>query len=54
MPDERPEFQLRLPGGDGIDRARGVLLDEIGTNGSRKFLIRAGSCGARSRDAVVL
>ncbi|MGW2062732.1 DUF4357 domain-containing protein [Streptomyces sp. NPDC001937] len=43
MPDERPEFQLRLPGGDGIDRARGVLLDEIGTNGSRKFLIRAGS-----------
>ncbi|MEU6885370.1 DUF4357 domain-containing protein [Streptomyces viridosporus] len=37
------EFRLRLPGGDGIDRARGVLLDETGTNGSRKFLVRAGS-----------
>lgn len=38
-----PEFQLRLPNGDGIDRARGALLDETGTNGSRSFLIRAGS-----------
>ncbi|MGW4276963.1 DUF4357 domain-containing protein [Streptomyces seoulensis] len=38
-----PEFRLRLPGGDGIDRARGVLLAETGTNGSRKFLVRAGS-----------
>ncbi|WP_246143564.1 DUF4357 domain-containing protein [Actinacidiphila oryziradicis] len=42
-PTEFPEFQLRLPGGDGIDRARGVLLDAVGTNGSRKFLIHAGS-----------
>ncbi|WP_313896474.1 DUF4357 domain-containing protein [Streptomyces sp. GC420] len=40
---ENPEFRLRLPGGDGIDRARGVLLDAEGTNGSRKFLVRAGS-----------
>ncbi|WP_411147568.1 DUF4357 domain-containing protein [Streptomyces sp. A30] len=38
-----PEFQLRLPNGDGIGRARGALLDETGTNGSRRFLIRAGS-----------
>ncbi|MFD9122197.1 DUF4357 domain-containing protein [Streptomyces bottropensis] len=38
-----PEFQLRLPNGDGIGRAHGVLLDETGTNGSRRFLIRAGS-----------
>ncbi|MFC8369906.1 DUF4357 domain-containing protein [Streptomyces sp. NPDC057239] len=43
MADEYPEFRLRLPSGDGIDRARGVLLDETGTNGSRKFLVRAGS-----------
>ncbi|MFD6323883.1 DUF4357 domain-containing protein [Streptomyces sp. NPDC058442] len=43
MVDECPEFRLRLPNGDGIDRARGVLLDETGTNGSRKFLVRAGS-----------
>ncbi|GHB15788.1 hypothetical protein GCM10010377_01510 [Streptomyces viridiviolaceus] len=43
MADEYPEFRLRLPNGDGIDRARGVLLDETGTNGSRKFLVRAGS-----------
>ncbi|MDQ1029704.1 5-methylcytosine-specific restriction protein B [Streptomyces umbrinus] len=40
---EYPEFRLRLPNGDGINRARGVLLDETGTNGSRKFLVRAGS-----------
>ncbi|MFF0108006.1 DUF4357 domain-containing protein [Streptomyces hirsutus] len=40
---QHPEFRLRLPSGDGIDRARGVLLDETGTNGSRKFLVRAGS-----------
>ncbi|MFF5183429.1 DUF4357 domain-containing protein [Streptomyces sp. NPDC000345] len=38
-----PLFWLRLPNGDGIDRARGVLLNERGTNGSRKFLILAGS-----------
>ncbi|KQV14972.1 MULTISPECIES: DUF4357 domain-containing protein [unclassified Kitasatospora] len=43
MSDEHQEFQLRLPNGDDIDRARGVLLDEVGTNGSRKFLLRAGS-----------
>ncbi|MGW5971724.1 DUF4357 domain-containing protein [Streptomyces sp. NPDC055186] len=43
MVDECPEFRLRLPSSDGIDRARGVLLDETGTNGSRKFLVRAGS-----------
>ncbi len=40
MAGEYPEFRLRLPGGDGIDRARGVLLDKTGTNGSRKFLVR--------------
>ncbi|MFE5492197.1 DUF4357 domain-containing protein [Streptomyces virginiae] len=43
MAQEYPEFRLRLPGGDGVERARGVLLDETGTNGSRKFLVRAGS-----------
>lgn len=43
MANEYPEFRLRLPSGDGIDRARGMLLDETGTNGSRKFLVRAGS-----------
>ncbi|AKL68314.1 DUF4357 domain-containing protein [Streptomyces sp. Mg1] len=43
MSDGYPEFQLRLPNGDGIPRARGVLLNEKGTNGSRKFLLRAGS-----------
>lgn len=43
MAHEYPEFRLRLPNGDGIERARGVLLDETGTNGSRKFLVRAGS-----------
>ncbi|WP_457027845.1 DUF4357 domain-containing protein [Kitasatospora sp. P5_F3] len=43
MSDEHQEFQLRLPNGDDVDRARGVLLDEVGTNGSRKFLLRAGS-----------
>ena len=46
--DERPEFLLRLPNGDRIERARGVLLDGTGTNGSRKFLLRAGS-PARNR-----
>lgn len=40
---EYPEFRLRLPNSDGVERARGVLLDETGTNGSRKFLVRAGS-----------
>ncbi|MEH0581535.1 MULTISPECIES: DUF4357 domain-containing protein [Streptomyces] len=43
MDMQHPEFQLRLPSGDGIDRARGVLLAETGTNGSRKFLVRSGS-----------
>jgi 5-methylcytosine-specific restriction protein B len=43
MADAYPEFRLRLPGGDGVERARGVLLDETGTNGSRKFLVRTGS-----------
>ncbi|MFC8423466.1 DUF4357 domain-containing protein [Streptomyces sp. NPDC057236] len=43
MANEYPEFRLRLPSGDGIDRARGMLLDETGTNGSRKFLVGAGS-----------
>ncbi|MCP3767655.1 DUF4357 domain-containing protein [Streptomyces sp. MAR25Y5] len=38
-----PEFRLRLPGGDDSERARGVLLNETGTNGSRKFLVKAGS-----------
>ncbi|MEV1022018.1 DUF4357 domain-containing protein [Streptomyces sp. NPDC050264] len=40
---EPPQFVLRLPGANGVDRARGVLLDEVGTNGSRKFRILAGS-----------
>ncbi|KQX43899.1 AAA family ATPase [Streptomyces sp. Root63] len=43
MAHEYPEFRLRLPNGDGIERARGVLLNETGTNGSRKFLVKAGS-----------
>ncbi|WBB58228.1 DUF4357 domain-containing protein [Streptomyces sp. WMMC500] len=42
-PDEMPEFLLRLPNGGEVDRARGVLMDEVGTNGSRKFRILAGS-----------
>ena len=40
---ELQEFELRLPNGDAIDRARGVLLDGAGTNGSRRFVILAGS-----------
>ncbi len=40
MPDT-PEFQLRLP--HGGPTAHGRPLDEIGTNGSRKFLVPAGS-----------
>ncbi|MET8482845.1 DUF4357 domain-containing protein [Streptomyces tendae] len=40
---QHPEFQLRLPGGDRSERARGFLLDETGINGSRKFLAKAGS-----------
>lgn len=36
-----PEFQLRLPYDGPL--ARGRLLEEKGTNGSQKFLIRAGS-----------
>ncbi|MFF3335564.1 DUF4357 domain-containing protein [Streptomyces sp. NPDC002888] len=46
-----PVFWLRLPKGEGIDRARGVLLNETGTNGSRKFLVQAGS-PARERASV--
>ena len=46
---EPPQFLLRLPGASGVDRARGVLLDEVGTNGSRKFRILAGS-PARDRE----
>ncbi|WP_326611127.1 DUF4357 domain-containing protein [Streptomyces scopuliridis] len=49
-PRQSPEFRLRLPGGDGIDRPRGVLLDAVGTSGSRAFLIRAGS---PARDQVM-
>ncbi|MFK0249511.1 DUF4357 domain-containing protein [Amycolatopsis azurea] len=41
MPDSYPEFQLRLPYGGPV--ARGRLLDEKGPNGSRRFLIQAGS-----------
>jgi 5-methylcytosine-specific restriction enzyme B len=43
VPGERPDFLLRLPGTNGIDRARGVLLNQVGTNDSRKFRILAGS-----------
>ncbi|MFJ1595479.1 DUF4357 domain-containing protein [Streptomyces sp. NPDC088261] len=43
VPQQSPEFRLRLPGASGVDRARGVLLAGVGTNGSRKFLLRAGS-----------
>ncbi|MFE5967987.1 DUF4357 domain-containing protein [Streptomyces sp. NPDC056463] len=50
MAHEYPEFRLRLPNSDGVERARGVLLDETGTNGSRKFLVRAGSL---ARDHVM-
>ncbi|MEU7044720.1 DUF4357 domain-containing protein [Streptomyces varsoviensis] len=42
-PQETPPFLLRLPGASEVDPARGVLLDEVGTNGSRKFRILAGS-----------
>ena len=41
MTGEYPEFQLRLPHGGPV--ARGLLLKEKGTNGSQKFLVRAGS-----------
>lgn len=41
MPGAYPEFQLRLPYNGPL--AHGQLLDEKGTNGSQKFLIRAGS-----------
>ncbi|QDO45805.1 DUF4357 domain-containing protein [Streptomyces sp. RLB3-17] len=43
MAEEYQEFRLRLPGGRGLEPARGVLLAEAGTNGSRVFVIRAGS-----------
>ncbi|MGW2084637.1 DUF4357 domain-containing protein [Streptomyces sp. NPDC001880] len=48
-PDKTPEFLLRLPGAGEVDRARGFLLDAVGTNGSRKFRILAGS-PARDRE----
>lgn len=41
MSSQYPEFELRLPYDGPI--AHGRLLDERGTNGSQKFLIRAGS-----------
>ena len=41
MSDEYPEFQLRLPHGGPM--AHGRLLHEMGTNGSQKFQILAGS-----------
>jgi 5-methylcytosine-specific restriction protein B len=51
--DGTPQFLLRLPGGSEVDRARGVLLDEVGTNGSRRFRVLAGS-PARFREAPSL
>ncbi|MCM2580532.1 DUF4357 domain-containing protein [Streptomyces meridianus] len=41
MPEDCPEFLLRLPNGGPV--AKGRLLAEKGTNGSRKFVISAGS-----------
>lgn len=43
-----PEFQLRLPQRGPL--ARGLLLDEKGSNGAQKFLLHAGS--PTWRDAV--
>ncbi|MEU6049733.1 DUF4357 domain-containing protein [Streptomyces xanthochromogenes] len=41
MVEEYPEFQLRLP--HGGPTARGRLLSEMGTNGSQKMVVLAGS-----------
>ncbi|WP_327332219.1 DUF4357 domain-containing protein [Streptomyces anulatus] len=41
MAEEYPEFQLRLP--HGGPTARGRLLSEMGTNGSQKMVVLAGS-----------
>ncbi|MEU1288848.1 DUF4357 domain-containing protein [Kitasatospora sp. NPDC005856] len=41
---DRPEFRIKLPGVDLV--ARGRLLDEIGNNGSPKFLLLEGSSAA--------
>ncbi|MEW2552365.1 DUF4357 domain-containing protein [Streptomyces zhihengii] len=41
MPDSYPEFQLRLP--HNGPAARGRLLSEMGTNGSQKMMVLAGS-----------
>ncbi len=41
MSDTQTEFQLRLP--HRGPTAHGRLLDEKGTNGAQKFLVRAGS-----------
>ncbi|MEV7724858.1 DUF4357 domain-containing protein [Streptomyces sp. NPDC087917] len=40
MADKYPEFLLRLPNGGPV--ARGRQLDEMGTNGSRKFTVGPG------------
>lgn len=40
MADEYPEFRLRLP--NGGPQARGRQTDELGTNGSRKFVVGSG------------
>lgn len=40
MADEYPEFSLRLP--NGGPAVRGRQTDELGTNGSRKFVVNAG------------
>ncbi|RSS58003.1 DUF4357 domain-containing protein [Streptomyces sp. WAC07061] len=45
MAQEYPEFQLRLP--HGGPTARGRLLSEMGTNGSQKMVVRAGSPARR-------
>ncbi|RSN31736.1 DUF4357 domain-containing protein [Amycolatopsis sp. WAC 01416] len=45
MTEAYPEFQLRLPRGGPI--ARGELLEDKGTNGSQKFLVRTGSPARR-------
>ncbi|MFJ9952575.1 DUF4357 domain-containing protein [Kitasatospora sp. NPDC091207] len=41
---DHPEFRIKLPGVDLV--ARGRLLDEIGNNGSPKFLLLEGSSAA--------
>ncbi|MFE0642623.1 DUF4357 domain-containing protein [Streptomyces sp. NPDC058877] len=45
MLDSYPEFQLRLPHGGPV--ARGRLLSEMGTNGSQKMVVLAGSPARR-------